>query len=411
MIYIHRTIEYKIREFNTFFKVVLVTGARQVGKTTLLEHLSKSEKNKRTYVSLDNPVIRTLAQEDPILFFQTYPLPVLIDEVQYAPQLFPIIKSLVDASDERGQVWLTGPQQYKLMKNVEESLAGRVGITNLYSLTKNEKDNVVFDSPLDFSLSSLLERKKKVESNSISNIFNHIWSGGMPQVLETGSQMLREAYLNSYIETYFIRDVRELYGVVETQKFSKFVRVCAALSTEQINYKTLAETTGIAQATAKEWLDILVGLGIIYLLKPFANNELKRLAKTPKMYFCDTGLCAYLSMWLTKEALMHGAVSGRYFENYVVMELVKNYSYSEQQVNFTYFRDSNKKEIDLFIEMGQTIHPLEIKLSAMPKKAEVRKFEILDKISLARGNGGIICMTDEVIPIDEKNNLIPCNIL
>lgn len=180
---------------------------------------------------------------------------------------------------------------------------------------------------------------------------------------------------------------------------------------EQVNYSTLAESADIAPSTAKEWLKVLVGLHIVYLLAPYSNNELKRLSKTPKLYFCDTGLCAYLSMWLTADTLRNGAASGHYYENYVVMELVKNYAYAKSKVNITYFRDSNAKEIDVFIEENNVIHPLEIKKSASPDRREVKKYSVIDKASLNRGNGGIICMCEEPIPIDKDNCFIPSNLI
>lgn len=194
-------------------------------------------------------------------------------------------------------------------------------------------------------------------------------------------------------------------------RFRKFLNACAAQVAEQINYRTLAEAAEIAQPTAKEWLRVLQGLGVIYLLQPFSNNELKRLTKTPKLYFCDTGLCAYLSMWLTRDTLMNGAASGHYFENYVVMELLKCYTYAKSRANLTYYRDSNAKEIDVFVEENNLIHPLEIKKSANPDRREVKKYALLDKNSLERGCGGILCMCEEVIPIDEKNCFIPCNLI
>ena len=208
-----------------------------------------------------------------------------------------------------------------------------------------------------------------------------------------------------------MRDIAEVGGITDLGRFRSFVGACAALMGEQVNYSTLAESAQISQPTAKDWLRILEGLGIIYLLKPYANNELKRLAKTPKLYFCDTGLCAYLSMWPTAGTLMSGAASGRYFENYVVMELVRNYAYGKTKANITYYRDSNAKEIDLLIEEGGVIYPLEIKRSANPDRREVKKYDVLDKASLKRGCRGIVCMCEEPIPIDGLNCFIPCNLI
>lgn len=408
MQYIERTLERKFNHMSSFFKAVLVTGARQVGKTTMLKHLAEGQ--SRTYVSLDNSMARTLAQTDPVLFFQTYKPPIIIDEVQKAPQLFEQIKIMCDESEEKGLFWLTGSQQFNMMKNVRETLAGRIGILELYSLSKNEIEGIAFDGDLDFSLSCLLERQKQVKKNDILDVFEHIWRGGMPQVLYADAEQ-RQEYYNSYVDTYLMRDVAEAGGITDTVRFGKFLNACAALVAEQINYKTLAEAAEIAQPTAKEWVRVLQGLGIIYLLQPFSNNELKRLTKAPKLYFCDTGLCAYLSMWLTRDTLMNGAASGHYFENYVVMELQKHYAYAKAKANLTYYRDSNAKEIDVFVEENNLIHPLEIKKSANPDRREVKKYTLLDKTSLERGCGGILCMCEEVIPIDDKNCFIPCNLI
>ena len=408
MIYVKRALERKFLHMSSFFKAVLVTGARQVGKTTMLKHLAAEQ--SRTYVSMDNPMARTLAKSDPVLFFQTYKPPMIIDEIQKAPELFEQIKIICDESEERGLFWLTGSQQYQMMKNIRETLAGRIGILELYSLSKNEVEGIVFPNEMDFSLSCLRERQSLTKKNDIIQVFEHIWRGGMPDVVEADAEQ-RQEYFNSYIETYLMRDIAEEGGITDTVRFHKFMKACAALTAEQVNYKTLADSAEISQPTAKEWLRLLQGLGVVYLLQPYANNELRRLVKTPKLYFCDTGLCAYLSMWLTRDTLMNGAASGHYFENYVVIELLKNFAYAPSGVNLTYYRDSNAKEIDVFVEENGIIHPLEIKKSANPDRREVKKYELLDKVKLERGNGGIVCMCEEVIPIDAKNCFIPCNLI
>lgn len=409
MEYIKRELERKFLHMNDFFKAILVTGARQVGKTTMLKHLCEGE--NRTYVTLDNSMARTLAQTDPALFFQTYKPPILIDEVQYAPELFTQIKILCDESEQPGQFWLTGSQQYKVMKNVRESLAGRVGILTLYSLSQREKNGVQLEDALDFSFTCLQARQKLMERNDIHTVYEHIWRGGMPQPFRADSEQ-RQEYFNSYIGTYLMRDITEAGGITDYVRFKKLLSACAALTGEQINYNTLAEAADITAPTAKAWVGVLEGLCIVYRLQPYSNNALKRLSKTPKLYFCDTGLCAYLSMWLTKDTLMQGAASGHYYENYVVMELVKNYAYAKSKANLTYFRDtSNGKEIDVFVEENNLVHPLEIKKSANPDRREIKKYAVLDKASIARGSGGIVCMCDEPIPIDTEDCFIPSNLI
>jgi len=391
-----------------FFKAVLVTGARQVGKTTMLRHLADGE--GRTYVTLDNMMARNLAKTDPALFFQTYKPPLIIDEVQYAPELFSQIKIICDESEETGLFWMTGSQQFEMMKNVRETLAGRVGILELYSFSKNEKESIEFDNELDFSLACLQARQAYVPTNNIVDVFEHIWRGGMPQVFHADAEQ-RQEYYNAYVSTYLMRDVAELGSVTDTLRFGKFLTGCAALISEQVNYKTLSDMAEISQPTAKDWLRLLEGLGIVYLLRPYSNNALKRLTKTPKLYFCDTGLAAHLSMWLTPETLMNGAASGHFFENFVVMEMLRSYAYSKTKSNMTYYRDSNAKEIDVLVKQDGLIHPLEIKKSANPNNREVKKFSALDKAALQVGNGGILCMCEEVVPIDSKNCFIPCNLI
>ena len=408
MDYIYRHLERKFTRMSAFFKAVLVTGARQVGKTTMLRHLA--EGTDRTYVSLDNRRARELAINDPVMFFQTYKPPILIDEVQYAPELFEQIKILCDDTEEPGRIWLTGSQQYKMIKKVQETLAGRVGILTLHSLSQTEKAGVVFPNELVFSLDCLLERQEFMQKNNVIDVFEHIWRGGMPQVFRADAEQ-RQEYYDSYINTFLMRDVTEFGGVTDSLRFGKFLAACAALIGEQVNYKTLADTAEISQPTAKEWLRLLEGLCIVYLLRPYANNALKRLAKAPKLYFHDTGLAAYLSMWLTRETLMTGAASGHFFENYVVAELLKNYAYSPTKSNMTYYRDSNAKEIDIFVEADNTIHPLEIKKTANPDRRDIKKFAVLEKTALRTGTGGIICMCEEVIPIDQSNFFIPCNLI
>ncbi|MCL2111913.1 MAG: ATP-binding protein [Clostridiales bacterium] len=406
--YIHRGMERKFIHMSSFFKVVLVTGARQVGKTTMLRHLAEGE--GRSYVTLDNAAARELAKADPVLFFQTYKPPIIIDEVQYAPELFGQIKLICDESDETGLFWLTGSQKFEMMKNVSETLAGRVCILELHSFSKNESEGVVFDNELDFSLPCLQARYARAPKTDAVSVFEYIWQGGMPQVFRADAEQ-RHEYYSSYANTYIMRDVAELGGVRDVLSFRRFLAACAALVSEQINYKTLAEAAEISQPTAKAWLRLLEGLGIIYLLRPYANNALKRLAKTPKLYFCDTGLAVHLSMWPTPETLMSGPAAGHYFENFVVMELLKNYAWSQEGASLAYYRDSNAKEVDIFVERGNFIHPLEIKKAASPSRREVKKFDVLGKASMEQGCGGVICMCEDVVPIDAKNCFIPCTLI
>ena len=407
-LYIKRNLERKFLKLNGFFKVMLVTGARQVGKTTMLKHLA--EGTNRTYVSMDDLLARDLATRDPSLFFQRYKPPVLIDEIQKAPALLTEIKRICDETEEKGLFWLTGSQQFQMMTRVQETLAGRIGILHLYGLSQQEKRGISFTEETDFSMDSLLSRRAEAGALTIGQVFQHIWEGGMPGVQGVDEET-RQAYYSSYVETYLFRDAAEAGGVTDSFKFGRFLQASAALVSEQVNYSTLAQAADISIPTAKSWLHLLCGLDVLYLLPPFYNNALKRLTKTPKLYFNDTGLCAFLSMWLTPETLMMGAASGHYFENYVVGELMKSYAAGRNKANLSYYRDGSAKEIDVVIEENGVLHPLEIKKSANPDLREVRKFELLDTATLHRGRGGIVCMAGDVVPVDEKNALIPSALL
>lgn len=404
--YIKRAMENKFLRMSAFFKAVLVTGARQVGKTTMLKHLSKD----RTYVSLDDADVLTLARQDPKLFFMRFKPPILIDEVQKAPELFPYIKILCDKSDETGLFWLTGSEQYSMMANITESLAGRVGIMTLYPLSYHELNGITFDAPLDLSLEGLMRREAQSKPFDENSIFDVIWRGGMPQVQGATDEELT-AYFSSYVSSYLLRDIARIGGVTDELRFTKFLTACAANVAGQLNLNNLATVAEISAPTAKAWLSMLERLHIIYLLQPYSSNKFKRLAKTPKLYFMDTGFCAYLAKWLSRDVLLNGNAAGHYFENFVLMELVKDLDYSTQNYDLTYFRDSNQKEVDLFLELGEAIHPLEIKLSASPDRREVKKYTLLENNAIPRGPGGIICMSPTVIPITEQDSFIPVTLL
>ena len=408
MEYLHRELERKFTEASRFFKAVLVIGARQVGKSTMLKHLAESE--NRTIVSMDDDHNRELAKSDPKLFFQTYKPPILIDEIQKAPELLEHIKIICDESDEKGRFWLTGSQRKKLMERSRETLAGRLGILRLYGLSQREKAGVLNPVPLDFTPDCLTDRQKQMPENDIHDVFKHIWEGGFADILSASNEMA-QTYYQSYIDNYLVADAVNDEGISDVAGFKRFIRASAALTGNLVNYRTLGEAAGVSDVTAKKWLDILQDMDVVYLLEPYSNNELQRLIKTPKLYFCDTGLCAFLTRWLTPDSLRDGAAGGHFFENYVVMELVKNYSYAENSALLSFYRDTKAKEIDVFVEENGKIHPLEIKKSANPDKKEIKKFDIIDKTTLIKGAGGIVCMYNRPFPIDADNYLIPSNII
>ncbi len=408
MTYIHRSLERKFLKMSSAFKVVMVTGARQVGKSTMLKHLAQD--TGRICVSMDDADARDLAQRDPKLFFQMYPPPLLIDEVQKAPVLFEQIKILCDESDERGRFWLTGSQSKKLMKQAGDSLAGRICLLKMYSLSAKEVADRADDIPYDFSFPSLVKRSQGCPGNNILDVYMRIWEGGMPDMISMDEELRRE-YWNSYIDAYLMRDAVDDNGIQDTESFRKFLRACASFSGQLVNYNNLGNAAEVSGVTAKEWLKVLQTMGIVFLLEPYYNNELKRMVKTPKLYFCDTGLCAFLSSWTSRDTLMNGAASGHYLENYVVAEMLRNVSYGEKKMNLNFYRDTNQKEIDLVLEMDAQLHAFEIKRAASPERKLIRAFSLLAKSGKEMGPSGIICMAEKPFPLDAVNSLIPVNLL
>lgn len=406
--YIERELERKFLKMNAAFKAILITGARQVGKTTMLKHLAAEQ--KRTFISMDDVRNRELAQRDPKLFFQMFQPPILIDEVQKAPELFECIKEICDSSEEKGLFWLTGSESKKLLKNAGDSLAGRICILKMYSLSQREKAGLASLGAPDFSFPSLLNREKAFTDNNINDVYEHIWRGGMPGAQQYDEEQLAEFY-NSYIETYLMRDAVDDNGITDTIGFRKVLTACAAFIGNMVNYSDIANAGGVSVPTAKNWLNVLQNMGIIFLLPAYANNELKRLVKTPKLYFCDTGLAAFLSMWTTKNVLMNGAASGHYFENYVVGELLRGYAYSSSKTHLSFYRDVKQREIDVIAESNGIAYPLEIKRTTNPDRKLVQTFDILKVTTSQIGMGAVICMTDRVFPIDAQNILIPANII
>lgn len=408
MDYITRELERKFLQMNQAFKAVMVTGARQVGKSTMLKHLAENE--KRAYVTMDNARDRELANTDPALFFQMYRPPVLIDEVQKAPGIFEKIKEMCDETEETGLFWLTGSESEKMLKSARESLAGRVCILRMYSLSQREKQGLSGEGLMDLSFSGLREREKKFPANDINRVYQHIWEGGMPGTVGMDAEQ-RQAFYESYIDTYLMRDAVDDNGIANTEGFRRALRACAAFTGNLVNYSDIAAAAGISSKTAKEWVQILCNMGVIFLLEPYSGNELKRMVKRPKLYFCDTGLCAYLSLWTSRDTLMMGAASGHFYENYVIGEFLRTVSASSEKINMSFYRDSNQKEIDLILEENGNLHPIEIKRAAMPERKLVKAFNVLKSGRGQLSSGGIVCMAERVYPIDQNNCFIPSNLI
>lgn len=388
--------------------MIFVTGARQVGKTTFLRHICESE---RTYVTLDDPIILNLARTDPSLFMQRFPPPVFIDEIQYAPELLPYIKMEVDQNRQPGRFWLTGSQQFHMMKDVSESLAGRVGIVQLLGLSRRETAGQGHMSTPFMPKSDLLKnRDKSGDKLNLKQLYKIIWRGSLPAIA-LNSDVDRDLFYSSYTRTYLQRDIRALAQVGDEMSFIRFLRAAAARSGQLLNMTDLSRDADIAPNTARKWISMLQTTGIIYLLQPYHTNVTKRLVKTPKLYFLDTGLCSWLTEWSSPETLEAGAMSGAAFETWVITEIIKSWWHNGREAPFYFYRDKDQKEIDLLIISDGTVYPLEIKKSASPDAGAVKHFQILEKLKIPIGHGGVICLTPQLLPLTSISSAIPAGII
>ncbi|MHB8279823.1 MAG: ATP-binding protein [Candidatus Humimicrobiaceae bacterium] len=412
--YIKRAIEEAVLKVSETFPVLLITGPRQVGKTTLLQKMAEEG---RKYVTLDDPDVRYLAKNDPALFMLRFTPPVLIDEIQYATELLPYIKMSVDRSKKNGDFWITGSQVFHLMKNVSESLAGRVGIVNLLGLSTSE---IYGNSSVPFSTEPqhLMTRMGEVPKVGLNELYERIFRGSMP-ALYANPEVNLSTYYRSYMNTYLQRDIKNLTQVADEMSFYNFMTIVAARTAKPIVYDEIAKDAGISAPTAKKWLSILVSSHIIALVQPYHNNILKRVVKQPQMHFLDTGLCAYLLKWSSGEILEKGAMSGAFFESYVFSEIYKSFLNAGKEPPLFYYRDRDKKEIDLMIYQNGTLYPIEIKKTASPGKSAIKNFDVLnpvtepekfgelDQYKVEIGSGAVVCMTNDILPIDEKNWYVP----
>lgn len=383
------------------FPVILVTGPRQVGKTTMLLEICK----EYSYVTFDDPLLLNEAANETHLFLKNNEPPLLIDEVQYAPEIFRYIKIIVDQNKVKGSFVLTGSQAFELMKGVSESLAGRMAIIELQGFSLREKYNVKFYLPFLPTEEYFLQRQSHLRP--YSNVWETIQRGSMPEL--ENEIMDWERYYSSYIKTYIEKDVRQIVNVSSELKFTKFLTSLAARSGELLNYTAIANEVEVSNETIKNWISILQTSGIIYLLEPYSNNILKRIVKTPKVYFYDTGLVCYLTRWTTAEVLRNGAKAGNLFENFVVSEILKSYLNAGNTIKSLYFyRDKDKKEIDLIIDKDGILYPIEIKMTGKPNKNMAKNFKVLDEIpGKKRGLGAIICQYDRKVYLSEEVVALP----
>ena len=404
MAYIKRTLENRILEISEDYSYLLLIGPRQVGKTTMLEHLM--EGTDRQKVTLDDAENRRLAKTDPAFFLEMHPAPVLIDEIQYAPELFSYIKINVDNGAAPGSYWLTGSQAFQLMELAQESLAGRTAIIHMATLSQSELYGDGTTEPLSLTVENLNERKSHLTSCTSTEMFERIWKGGMPGH-RSGRYKDRDVFYSSYIQTYINRDVTDMIPGIDKLLFADFIRAAACRTGQMLNVHDIAQDVGVSDDTARRWLQVLEKSEVIFYLRPYSNNLLKRTVKTPKMYFFDTGLVAYLTRYSSPEILMNGAINGAILENYTVAEIRKTWQNSAKECLLHYYRDKDTNEIDMVIETDGELHPLEIKKSTNPGTELASAFKVLDKGSVPRGAGAILCLREKLSAVDRDTFILP----
>lgn len=407
--YIHRTMERTFLEANAYYPVLVLCGQRQVGKSTMLNAIKEKD---RRYVTLDDRNARRLAENDPDLFFETYGTKLIIDEFQRVPDLLIEIKKIVDSralenSDCRGMFWLTGSQQFRMMKSLSETLAGRVGIFSFSSFCQSEVLSI-FRPVFSGEIEELKKRERVSSLSSVNSVFERIFNGGMPRLNTTN--IPRERFFMDYVNTYLERDIHDLEQVGKLNEFYNFLVFMAARTGQELKYDEIAKNIGISAPTAKAWVSILERSGIIFILQPFYINITNRIVKTPKVYFLDTGLAAFLCRWPTPETLQSGAMSGAFFETFVISEIVKSYYNTGKDLNLYYYRDIDKKEIDLLLVNADGIIPIEIKQAKSPSEA-TKNFSVLKKLNLPVKQGLVLCMADELVPYNKDAYLCPISLI
>lgn len=393
--YIKRNIEKTVLNLSKYYPVVMICGQRQVGKSTMLNAI----KGERKYITFDDLKAKNLAKTDAELFFDTYGYPILIDEFQKEPSILEEIKRIVDTKilngeDANGLFWLTGSQKFKMMKNISESLAGRIAVLDMSSLSMAELDNKdkgLFSPKIDDL------KKRDYVKRDIHEIFEMIFKGGMPKI--NSSDIDRERYYMDYVNTFLERDIKDLSQVGKLDEFYQFLVYVAAHTAQEIKYDSISKEIGVSAPTIKEWITILERSGIIFILHPYYSKITDRLVKIPKMYFLDTGLAAYLTSWSSAITLENGAANGAFFETFVISEIVKSYYNSGKALNLFYYRDIDQKEIDLLVVENNTIYPIEIKKNKNPGELG-KNLRVLNKFKMNVAPLIVICMSDELIPLN-----------
>ncbi|MEE1041490.1 MAG: ATP-binding protein [Lachnospiraceae bacterium] len=406
MAYIERAITPVMKKRVSSSKCLLLTGARQVGKSTLVKHVFPAYHR----ANFDDRLTRLQAREEPKLFFLNNPRPLFIDEVQKESGILEEIKMIVDESDQRGDFILSGSQKLELMKGVSESLAGRVSIMELAGLSLREINGIMFNRHFIPSSQYLQEREKEIRP--YTDIWKTIHKGSYPELYDIDRDW--QDFYSSYVATYLERDINELIAA-DSLTFTKFMTSVAARTGEMLNYANIASEVGVSEPTIKNWISVLERTGIVYILQPYSSNALARAIKTPKIYFRDTGLACYLTRWLSPETLMNSAVAGNMFETFVVSEILKSYSNEGRDYRFSIFyyrgkdkRASGENEIDLVIEEDGILYPVEIKMTGNPKAVMGAANQVLDKISdKKRGTGVILCLIDKKTYLRENLVALP----
>ena len=414
--YIHRTIEIKLDEMYGNFPSILITGSRQSGKTTVLQYITNNKNQMIKEVSLDDLNERTMALEDPEGFLRMHGVPLIIDEFQYAPNLLSYIKIKIDEArknemfgdgKEVGTLYyLTGSQIFETMENITESLAGRVGIIDLYPLSTREmykSAEETFIPDID-----ILKNKQPIKYEYMNNVFDRIFRGSYPELYKNDKISI-ESFFSSYLRTYIERDVRKIVNIQNEPKFMKFISSMAARTGQEFNDSDISKDVGVDSETITRWTGILSNTYIIFLLQPHMNNNISRITKRPKIYFMDTGLACYLTGYVSSETLQRSAYSGQIFETYIISEIVKSYTNNQRdpRKHLYYYRDSNGKEIDLLVIYEDNIYPVEIKKGANPGKDAIKNFNVVEKFEMNSPNGIVLCLTQDIHPLDKNNYMIP----